>query len=54
MGLLPPRLVFFRLGEKLASGKPIAAPVGPSVRSGLETYNNVEDKTQAGRDSVGF
>ena len=27
---------------------------GPRTRSGLETYNNVEDKTEAGRDSVGF
>ena len=44
----------FRLGEKLPSGKSNAALAGPSVRSGLEAYNNVEDKTQTGRDSVGF
>jgi len=28
--------------------------IGPSVRSGLETYNNVEGQTRTGRDSVGF
>jgi hypothetical protein len=54
MGLLLPGLVIFRLGEKLASSKSNAAPVGPGARSGLETSGNVEDKTQAGRDSVGF
>ena len=54
MGLLLPRLVIFRLGEKVASGKSNAVPVGLSVRSGLETYNNVEDRIQTGRDSVGF
>ena len=31
-----------------------AALVGRSMRSGPETYNNVEDKTETGRDSVGF
>ena len=54
MVLLLRRVVIFRVGEKLASGKSNAALVGPRVRSGLETYNNVEDRTQAGRDSVRF
>jgi len=38
----------------MRSGKSNAALIGPRMRSGLETYNNVEDKTQMGRDSVGF
>jgi len=46
--------VIFRLGQELPSGKSNAALVGPSVRSGLEAYNNVEDKTQTGHDSVGI
>jgi hypothetical protein len=46
--------VILRLGQKLPSGKSNAALVGPRVRSGLEAYNNVEDKTRTGRDSVGF
>jgi len=46
--------VIFRLGQKLPSGKSDAALVRPSVRSRLEAYNNVEDKTYTGRDSVGF
>jgi len=49
--------VIFRLGQKLPSGKSdaaLAALVRPSVRSGLEAYNNVEDKTRTGRDSAGF
>jgi len=38
----------------MRSGKSNAALIGPRVRSGLETHNNVEDKTQRGRDRVGF
>jgi len=40
--------------EKARSGKPNAALVGPSMRSGLEAYNNVEDKTEMSRDSAGL
>ena len=39
---------------KDAVGKENAALMWGSARSGLETYNNVEDKTQTVRDSVGF
>ena len=46
--------VIFRVGEKMRSGKSNAALVGPRTRSDLETYINVGDKTQTGRDSVGF
>jgi len=49
--LLLAEFVIFRVGGKLSPGKSNAAPV---VGSGLETYNNVEDKTQTGRDSAGF
>jgi len=38
----------------MRSGKSNAALVGPRTRSDLETHNNVGDKTQTGRDSVGF
>ena len=46
--------VIFRVGEKIPSDKSNAALVSRSVRSGSETYNNVEDKVQTGRDSAGF
>jgi hypothetical protein len=35
-------------------GESNAALVGPTVRASLEAYNNVEDRTQTGRDSAGL
>lgn len=54
MGLLLPGFVIFRLGEKVPSGKSNGDSCRAESTLGLQAYNNVEDKTKSGRDSVGF
>jgi len=51
--MLPPGFVIFKRREKMRSGKSYAPLFAPGVRSGLDTYKNVQDRTQTGRDSVG-
>ena len=54
MDLLASGFVIFRLSQRLPSGKSNAALAGAGKRLGPETYNNVKDKIQTGRDSAGF